>query len=384
MSAMRIALVWNAPGIAVTQSTAPYFEYQSGLMAAGCDVQALFYKGTGKAYQFPVHEFESEKAISKPEYWSAAGFDGALMFTWHRMKNVFLAMRSVGMRAIAIGDSDGLVSLRAHPWDTLRYKISEQKNYRHKIGAAKLWLSNWLFRGLAHDIELIAATEAAHIFGLPNVGGVEQFRRFLVNRGARVAANKLAAIPYPVAEAFCTEPIKTPKANRVIAVGRWDSYQKNAPLLAATLERLTRYGCNTEFLIVGNGAEAAFSSVAKLNPNIHLLGIQPKEQIVKLMSDSRFVIIPSRWESGPIVANEMLALGGSIVGTPIPTLIGLVEESRFGRVSIKHIADSLANAVVAELEAWDQGRRNPLAIAEKWRQKVSPNSVAKRIIELLR
>ena len=381
---MRIALVWNAPGIAVTQSTAPYFEYQSGLMAAGCDVQALFYKGTGKAYQFPVHEFESEKAISKPEYWSAAGFDGALMFTWHRMKNVFLAMRSVGMRAIAIGDSDGLVSLRAHPWDTLRYKISEQKNYRHKIGAAKLWLSNWLFRGLAHDIELIAATEAAHIFGLPNVGGVEQFRRFLVNRGARVAANKLAAIPYPVAEAFCTEPIKTPKANRVIAVGRWDSYQKNAPLLAATLERLTRYGCNTEFLIVGNGAEAAFSSVAKLNPNIHLLGIQPKEQIVKLMSDSRFVIIPSRWESGPIVANEMLALGGSIVGTPIPTLIGLVEERRFGRVSIKHIADSLANAVVAELEAWDQGRRNPLAIAEKWRQKVSPNSVAKRIIELLR
>ena len=381
---MRIALVWNAPGIAVTQSTAPYFEYQSGLMAAGCDVQALFYKGTGKAYQFPVHEFESEKAISKPEYWSTAGFDGALMFTWHRMKNVFLAMRSVGMRAIAIGDSDGLVSLRAHPWDTLRYKISEQKNYRHKIGAAKLWLSNWLFRGLAHDLELIAATEAAHIFGLPNVGGVEQFRRFLVNCGARVAANKLAAIPYPVAEAFCTEPIKTPKVNRVIAVGRWDSYQKNAPLLAATLERLTRYGCNTEFLIVGNGAEAAFSSVAKLNPNIHLLGIQPKEQIVKLMSDSRFVIIPSRWESGPIVANEMLALGGSIVGTPIPTLIGLVEESRFGRVSIKHIADSLASAVVAELEAWDQGRRNPLAIAEKWRQKVSPNSVAKRIIELLR
>ena len=381
---MRIALVWNAPGIAVTQSTAPYFEYQSGLMAAGCDVQALFYKGTGKAYQFPVHEFESEEAISKPEYWSAAGFDGALMFTWHRMKNVFLAMRSVGMRAIAIGDSDGLVSLRAHPWDTLRYKISEQKNYRHKIGAAKLWLSNWLFRGLAHDLELIAATEAAHIFGLPNVGGVEQFRRFLVNRGARVAANKLAAIPYPVAEAFCTEPINNPKANRVIAVGRWDSYQKNAPLLAATLERLTRYGCNTEFLIVGNGAEAAFSSVAKLNPNIHLLGIQPKEQIVKLMSDSRFVIIPSRWESGPIVANEMLALGGSIVGTPIPTLIGLVEESRFGRVSIKHIADSLANAVVAELEAWDQGRRNPLAIAEKWRQKVSPNSVAKKIIELLR
>ena len=384
MSAMRIALVWNAPGIAVTQSTAPYFEYQSGLMAAGCDVQALFYKGTGKAYQFPVHEFESEKAISKPEYWSTAGFDGALMFTWHRMKNVFLAMRSVGMRAIAIGDSDGLVSLRAHPWDTLRYKISEQKNYRHKIGAAKLWLSNWLFRGLAHDLELIAATEAAHIFGLPNVGGVEQFRRFLVNCGARVAANKLAAIPYPVAEAFCTEPIKTPKVNRVIAVGRWDSYQKNAPLLAATLERLTRYGCTTEFLIVGNGAEAAFSSVAKLNPNIHLLGIQPKEQIVKLMSDSRFVIIPSRWESGPIVANEMLALGGSIVGTPIPTLIGLVEESRFGRVSIKHIADSLASAVVAELEAWDQGRRNPLAIAEKWRQKVSPNSVAKRIIELLR
>ena len=380
---MRIALIWNAPGIAVTDSTAPYFEYQSGLMAAGCDVQALFYKGTGKAYQYPVHEFESEKSISKPEYWSAAGFDGALMFTWHRMKNVFLAMRSVGMKAIAIGDSDGLVSLRAHPWDTLRYKISEQKNYRHKIGAAKLWLSNWLFRGSANDLELIAATEAAHIFSLPNAGGVEQFRRFLVNRGATVAANKLVAIPYPVAEAFCTEPIKIPKANRVIAVGRWDSYQKNARLLAATLERLTRYGCNTEFLIVGNGAETAFSSVAKLNPAIHLLGVQPKEQVAKLMSDCRFVLLSSRWESGPIVANEMLAMGGTIVGTPIPTLVGLVEKSRFGHVSIKHTAHTLADAILEELEVWDQGKRNPQNIAAYWRQRVSPDGVAKRIIELL-
>lgn len=378
---MKVALVWNAPSklIDITTRFEPYVE---GLRAIGIEAITVCPAGMKIGYPYSTVVFNDYRQLTFPDFWRNLGCSNAFIITWHRMTDILLAMREAGMRAIAIGDSDGLVSLRAHPWDTLRYKISEQKNYRNKIGAAKLWLSNWLFRGAAHDFELIAATEAAHIFGLPNVGGVKQFGRFLVNRGATVAANKLATIPYPVAEAFCTEPIITQKANRVIAVGRWNSYQKNAPLLAATLECLTRYGCNTEFLIVGNGAEAAFSSVAKLNPAIHLLGVQPKEQIVKLMSDSRFVLIPSRWESGPIVANEMLALGGTIVGTPIPTLIGLVEETRFGRVSIKHNAHTLANAIVTELDCWEKNQRNPQAIANYWRSIVNPVQVARRMLYL--
>ena len=45
-----------------------------------------------------------------------------------------------------------------------------------------------------------------------------------------------------------------------------------------------------------------------------MLGIQPRERIRELMAECRAVLIPSRWESGPIVANEMLALGGTVVG----------------------------------------------------------------------
>jgi glycosyltransferase involved in cell wall biosynthesis len=381
-SITKIALVWNAPSklIDITTRFEPYVE---GLRSIGIEAITVCPAGMEIGYPYCTVVFNDYRELTFPDFWQNLSCNNAFIITWHRMTDILLAMREAGMRAIAIGDSDGLVSIRAHPWDTLRYKISEQKNYRHKIGAAKLWLSNWLFRGVAHDLELIAATEAAHIFGLPNVGGVEQFRQFLINRGATVAANKVAAIPYPVAEAFCTEPIKTPKANRVIAVGRWDSYQKNAPLLAVALERLTSYGCNTEFLIVGNGAVAAFSSVAKLNSAIHLLGFQPREQIMKLMSDCRSVLIPSRWESGPIVANEMLALGGTVVGTPIPSIKGITADGRFGRISQKHCAEPFAKALLNEMDAWGRGERDPQAIAAHWRTLVSPVSVAGRIIDLL-
>lgn len=379
---MRIALVWNAPFklIDITTRFEPYVE---GLRAIGIEAITVCPAGMEIGYPYSTVVFNDYRELTCQNFWRNLGCNNAFIITWHRMTDILLAMREAGMRVIAIGDSDGLVSLRAHPWNTLRYKISEQKNYRHKIGAAKLWLSNWLFRGAAHDIDLIAATEAAHIFGLPNVGGVDQFRRFLVNRGATVAANKLAAIPYPVAEVFCTEPINRQKENRVIAVGRWDSYQKNAPLLAATLERLKSYGCNTKFLIVGNRAEAAFSCIAKRNPAIHLLGVQPKEQIVKLMSDSRFVLIPSRWESGPIVANEMLALGGTVVGTPIPSIKGITADGSFGRISQNHCAEPLAKAVLDEMDLWSRGERDPQAIAAHWRTLVRPVSVAGRIIDLL-
>jgi glycosyltransferase involved in cell wall biosynthesis len=170
----------------------------------------------------------------------------------------------------------------------------------------------------------------------------------------------------------------------VIAVGRWDAYQKNAPLLAAMVDRVCRLRPSTEFLIVGRGADAALSAVAKRNPAVHLLGVQSRECVVELMAECRTILITSRWESGPIVANEMLALGGTVVGTPIPTLAGVVADPRFGRVGRRHRADDCAIALAAELADWDRGLRDPAVIADHWRARVGPAAVGKRFADIFR
>jgi len=142
-------------------------------------------------------------------------------------------------------------------------------------------------------------------------------------------------------------------------------------------------GCQTEFLIVGRHAESRFGAVARRNPRVHLLGLQPRDRVRELMAESRVVLFASRWESGPIAANEMLALGGTVVGTPIPSLCSIAVGQRFGRVSRKPAGAALAEAIQSELRDWDAGRRDPQAIAAHWRPLVSPAGVCRRLLEVL-
>jgi glycosyltransferase involved in cell wall biosynthesis len=379
---MRIALVWNAPFVHPSLTTA-YADYVSGLAALGCEFQAFCQAGTETAFPFPVEVFDGEATISCAAFWAGRGLDVGILITWHRMAGVLQAMRAAGMRTVAIGDSDGQVSLRYHPWPTFRYRTYLQPTWRLKLGAAKFWLSEHLFRGRTHDEILIAATEAADVFALGAPGNVALYRQFLLARGATKAAARVAFIPYPVGEAFCSAPVEVTRKDRVIAVGRWDSVQKNAPLLAATLERLAVARRGTEFLIVGPGAESAFAGIANRNPSIQLVGALPRPRVRGLMAAARILLLASRWEGAPIVANEMLALGGTVVGTPIPSLASLLADGRFGRVSRVHTASALARAIQAELADWDQGRRSPLDIANHWRPLLSPVAVTRRFLRLL-
>jgi glycosyltransferase involved in cell wall biosynthesis len=254
---------------------------------------------------------------------------------------------------------------------------------RGKLGATKYWLERFLVRAGAEHRHLIENVAAADVTTLAGEGAVAEFQRLLRRLGAGHLADRVAWLPYPVPDAFCSERVAAERPNRVIAVGRWDSPQKNAGLLAATVRRLSG-ARRTEVLIVGKGGSERFARLAREVPTVRVLGVQPRECIRELLAGCRAVLIPSRWESGPIVASEMLTLGGTVVGTPIPNLLGMTAGGRFGRVSRRHTAAGLAAAVAAEMAAWDSGERDPAAIADYWRAIVSPAGVARRMLELLR
>ena len=379
---MRIALIWNFHYI-FSQATAPYAEYHGGFAQLGHEVLPFFRPGTEDGYPFPVDIFDGELIIEDPAFWASTGCDIGVLFTFHQMTNVIRAMRIAGLRVLAIGDSDTQISPRLHPWETFRYMTYLQPSWRGKLGATKHWLQRFLYRAGAEHRALSENTAAAEVFSLAGQGAVDEFRRTLSRIGSPELRERIAWVPYPVPEMFCVSAVNRNRANRVIAIGRWDSPQKNPGLLAATIRRLHAAGDQTEILIVGRAAEKRFAHLARRNPRVQVLGIQPRERIRELMAECRAVLIPSRWESGPIVANEMLALGGTVVGTPFLNLRALTVDGQFGRVSRFHAAGALANAVREEMAAWDRGKRDPMAIAAHWRELVSPVAVAGRMLNLL-
>lgn len=375
-----IALVWNAP-VKLVHITVRYEPMVEGLRSLGVEALTVCPSETEEGYPYPVRTFENESEIAEVTFWKELGCNAIVIITWHRMTNILSAAKSAGMKTLAIGESDGRISVRYHPWDTYRYMTSMQPSIRKKIGAAKYWLKRYLLEGSKEHKALVENVKMCDAFTLAGQGGVQQFKNFLKKQHANDCANKVSWLPYPIDQSFCNGSVEDTRARRVIAIGRWGSPQKNASLLESTIRKLANR--NIEFVIVGRGSIDRFSSLSNQVSNVIVMEPQPRDRIRELMATSRSILIPSLWESGPIVANEMLALGGTIIGTPIVNLKAITADSRFGHVSASFHSEDLAAAIVSEMEAWDRGERHPQEIADYWRNNVSPSAVARRMLNLL-
>jgi glycosyltransferase involved in cell wall biosynthesis len=378
-----IALVWNAP-CRLVEMTVRYEVFVEGLRTVGVEALTICPAGMEAGYPYPVRTFQSEQELLAPEFWTTLDCTGALIINWHRMTGILRAMRAAGMRVLAVGESDGQMSPRHHPWATLRFMTALQPTLRNRLGAAKHWGQRFLFRAATEHQALAANVAAADVFTLAGQGAVAEFRRLLDRIGAAHLAGRVVWLPYPIPDCFCTGPVAAERPNRIIAVGRWDSPQKNGPLLAAAVHRLAASGAETEVVIVGKNGEEQFGRLAKEVPTVRILGVQPRDRVRELMAECRAVVISSRWESGPNVAWEMLALGGTVIGTPIPNLRAMTADGRFGRVCERHTPAALADAIRLEISAWDRRQREPAAIAAHWRPLVRPAGVARRVLDLLR
>jgi glycosyltransferase involved in cell wall biosynthesis len=382
MSRPTVALVWNAP-VRLVEITTRFEPYVEGLRANGVETLTVCPAGTEADYPYPVKTFTNDQELTDRRFWRELGCEAMAIITWHRMTDILAAARAAGLRTLAIGESDGQMSPRYHPWATFRFMTFLQPTPRLKLGAAKHWLQRFLFRAPAEHQSLVANTAATDVLTFAGQGAIAEFQALLGRVGETALAERVKWLPYPVPEAFCTGSVATERPERIIAVGRWDSPQKNGSLLAGVLQELGSRGARTEVLIVGKGSEERFGALARTRPTIRVFGVQPRERVRELMADCRAVLIPSRWESGPIVAWEMLALGGTVIGTPIPNLRAITADGRFGRVSTGHRVRPLADAIELEMAAWRRHERDPATIAAYWRPLVNPEGVGRRLLEFL-
>ena len=156
--------------------------------------------------------------------------------------------------------------------------------------------------------------------------------------------------------------------------------QKNALLLTRAIRRYLASGGQTQFVLLGGGGAEVFEALVRDFPKVRYLGRVAPGESASILAGCRSILFASRWEGFPRSANEALALGTTVVGTPIPSLAGITADGQWGRVATAATGRGLAAAITAEMQAWDRGEREPAAIAAHWRRVLDPRTVCERIL----
>lgn len=382
---MKIAFVWNAePRLAALSFR--FEHYLAGFEQLGHEALMVCEERAAEGVDYAVETVPTRRHLRDGALWERLQLDVAVVITWHRMARLLEAIRSAGTRVIAISDSDGLVGLRAHPWMTLMRMIVYKRSLRSRLGCVKYWLGRYLFDGLTgarEDRAFLASTRASDVVIFGSAPAADAFRHFLRFHGEEALGERLAVVPYAVPEMFCDLPLPAAKEDRIMALGRWSDPQKDSGLLATALARYLEAGRPTRVAILGFDAEPWFGQLAARFPAVELLGPQPPDVVTRTLSTCRAIVFASRWETGPHAATEALALGTTLVGAPIPNLLGMAEDGRFGTVAQRRSPRALAAALEAEMAAWDAGRRDHQAIADHWRQRLRPASICSQLLAAL-
>ena len=113
----------------------------------------------------------------------------------------------------------------------------------------------------------------------------------------------------------------------MIYVGRL-TYQKDPQRLMRLCAKLKESKPNLNVAIVGTGEleeeVKALCAELGLQENVHFLGFQSNP--IKMVHDSKAMILTSRWEGTPMCALEAMALGTPVVSTPSDGMKDLIED----------------------------------------------------------
>jgi glycosyltransferase involved in cell wall biosynthesis len=379
---MKVAIAWNWPSRLI-ECSFRFEQYAAGLRALGHD--PVFVCSRDAAIGFPgdFHLCETREEMKQPSFWREVGAAAVLIVTWHRMAEELQAIREAGSRAVAISDSDGRAGTKLF-W---RWNLERQILYQPTRIAKLRFFKNWLtlqarqrfWRSFPEDRLSVESTRESDVVALGHQQGVANFRRFLQSMGAGELGEKLRVVPFTIGASFLSCPLPEQKENRIVAIGRWNDPQKNAELMAATLRLFLKRNPETKVDIFGQGGEPFFGEMQKEFPGLAYRGTQQQEVVAETLARARAILFSSRWEGCPHAAIEMLALGGTLVGTRMPSLESWIEEGSYGRVAAPR-PGALAKAIEEEMKAWDTGRRDAQAIAATWRERVRPETVCAALL----
>lgn len=329
-------------------------------------------------------------SLRETSWWKQWRADAVLLNAWAapRYEPVARAIREAGSKLIVRLDSDGVFSPRYDFIPFLKRTYGSYRDEERRFPAALALAKAGVFRARRsiYDDKFIAHLRHANAVVAESSIAAQRYRTYLLRAGEPELAARMHALPHPADDLFSPDP-GVKKEPRLVAVGRWRTWQKDTPRLVACLGAILRREPEYRAAVFGSGDDIVRDLASRLEPavrdRIEISGPVPPARLLEEYRRGRIVFAPSRYESFHIAAAEGLCCGASVVGSPaLPSFIDFAG-AHSGTVSTSRSVDALVEAVGAEIQAWREGRRDPAQISSHWRNIVSATAVGKALVAML-
>ena len=252
----------------------------------------------------------SQQDVRNPLWWKDHHPDLVILGLWTRPKYdpIRRAALSATPRVIERADSDGMrtASCGLLTYAKRRFDYFRDRTYHWPsllsipasifYSFASILATPWIETRLARTLKLLpaVAVETPHATGL--------WKSLATRLGAD--PEKIHCVPHPIQTDIFKLALNIQKKNQIISVGRWDSYQKNLPLLLKTLCSFLDKNPIWTSLVIGSGLPAK-----SLNPRITFLPPLLPPDLARQMQESKIFLYSSRYESFGLAAAEAHACG---------------------------------------------------------------------------
>jgi glycosyltransferase involved in cell wall biosynthesis len=254
----------------------------------------------------PVFLISPGEACS-PSWWKNQRPDLVILGLWTRPK--YDAIRRAALaatpRVIERADSDGMrtASCGLITYARRRYDYFRDRSYRWPTAfsipvsalysTASILATPWIEARLARTLKLIPNLSVE----TPQAASLWKFLATQLHADPL----KIHLIPHPIQTDIFNDDSSIPKKNQIISVGRWESYQKNFPLLYQALTHVLRRNQDWTALVVGSGLplKAPHARITFSRP-------LPADLLARRMKESKFFLSSSRYESFGLAAAEAL------------------------------------------------------------------------------
>ena len=265
--------------------------------------------------------------VRDPLWWQSQKPDLVILGLWTRPKYdpVRRAALSATPHVIERADSDGMRTAscglltyakrrfdyfrdRTYQWPSL---LSIPSSFFYSF--VSILATPWTEARLARTLKLLPAVvvETPHASNL--------WKSLARRLGAD--PSKIHCVPHPIqTDIFKFDPA-IPKKNQIISVGRWESYQKNLPLLLKTLRAFLDKNPDWTSLVIGSGLPAKSP-----HPRITFLPPLSPPDLARHMQESMIFFFSSRYESFGLAAAEALSCGALVVAPESTMLHSALKE----------------------------------------------------------
>jgi len=372
-----------------------FFSRDSGLTSRGFEMIGIESRsvtlGPAKPDDLPAMIRATWEDLTSPKWWRSLGINGIVFYTWGNPKyrRMVEAAKTAGIQIAQVADQQGIISpiadWKAHLKAESNYNWHRNKAAQYARFIPKIIYSHTL-RLLFRDRAIARTIASSDLFFCATPNAEKRYRNLTRWFQGQDAANRIHFVPLPVNSNFRYSK-ETPKENEVVAVGRWESHQKRLGLLLGTINETFHSRNDIRFRIFGTVIPELLSwheSLPKAYQNLVTLeGVVPNVQLTTHYQKAKVILVASAFESFHIASAEAICCGASVVACRSPFLDSLEWQAskKSGRLAEQATPISLAETLLSELDAWDQGERDPVQISRDWTEILHPDKVAAKILK---